>query len=103
MSQEPEHRMPPLSELFVYGLIIVGALYVTANYGLDGLLGAALLVGLVLLARRGSEEDDEQPRKPMPNAFNEQKFGPTTEELYGDFGYKDFPQNWLYRRYHGKD
>ena len=103
MRQEPERRMPSLGALIDYGLVIAGALYVTVYYGLGGLIGAAFLAVPVLLLMRRESEEDEQPRTPMPNAFNEQKFGPTTEELYGDFRYKDFPQNWLYRRYHGKD
>ena len=103
MSQEPEYRLPPLGALFRWGVVIAGALYVLVHYGLSGLYGFAILAGLVLLSACLGSGEDARPRKPMPNAFNEQKFGPTTEELYGDFRYKDFPQNWLYRRYHGKD
>ena len=103
MRQEPEDRLPPLGALFRWGVVIAGALYVLVHYGLSGLFSVAILAGLVLLSAWLRSGDDARPREDLPSPFAKQKFGPTTEELYGDFRYKDFPQNWLYRRYHGKD
>jgi len=103
MRQEPEHRMPSLGELFVYGFIIVGALGMTAAYGLDGLIGFALFAGFMLLSARRASSTDERPRTPMPNAFNEQKFGPTLNERLYDPAYNVYAENCFHKRYHGKD
>ena len=103
MRQEPEHRMPSLGALIDYGLVIAGALYVTVYYGLGGLIGAAFLAVPVLLLMRRESEEDEQPRTPMPTAFNEQKFGPTLDEQLCDPAYNAYAENCFHKHYHGKD
>ncbi len=103
MRQEPEYRLPPLGALFRWGVVIAGALYVLVHYGLSGLFSVAILAGLVLLSAWLSSGEEEKPRKPRPNAFNEQKFGPTTEELYGDATYNAYVGNCFHKHYHGKN
>ena len=103
MRQEPEYRLPPLGALFRWGVMIAGALYVLVHYGLSGLYGFAILAGLVLLSAWMGSGKDEHPREHLPNAFDEQKFGPTTEELYGDATYNAYAGNCFHKHYHGKD
>ena len=101
--QEPEHRMPSLGERLVYGFIIVGALGMTAAYGLDGLIGFALFAGFVLLSARRESSADEQPRKPLPNAFNEQKFGPEDDDVCYNPAFHDFPGNCYHKNFRDKN
>jgi hypothetical protein len=103
MRQEPEYRMPPLGALFRWGVVIAGALYVLVHYGLSGLFSVAILAGLVLLSAWLRSGDDARPREDLPNAFAKQKFGPTTEELYGDATYNAYVGNCFHKHYHGKD
>jgi len=103
MRQKPEYRLPPLGALFRWGVVIAGALYVLVHYGLSGLYGFAILAGLVLLSAWMGSREDARPRKPMPNVFNEQKFGPTTEDLYYDPGFRAFPGNCYHKNFDDKD
>ena len=103
MRQEPEYRLPPLGALFRWGVVIAGALYVLVHYGLSGLYGFAILVGLVLLSACLGSGEDARPRKPMPNAFNEQKFGPTLNEQLCDPAYNAYAENSFHKHYHGKN
>jgi hypothetical protein len=103
MNKEAGHHIPSLGHRFRWGVVIAGALYVLVHYGLSGLFSVTLLAGLALLSvRRGSGEDDAS-RKRLANAFNEQKFGPTTEDLYYDPLFHRFQGNWFHKRYHDKD
>ncbi|MCB1796479.1 MAG: hypothetical protein KDJ70_19035 [Candidatus Competibacteraceae bacterium] len=103
MSQEPEYRLPPLGALFRWGVVIAGALYVLVHYGLSGLFSFAILAGLVLLSAWLRSGDEVRPRKHLPNAFNEQKFGPTLNEQLCDPAYNAYAENSFHKHYHGKN